>query len=405
MQNTRLTLRRIGLGALALGLLAILGYVATRTGPLAATRVTVVQVQPAALQPAIFGLGIVEARRAWMMGPTAAARVLRVAVDVGDTVKAGQLVAEMDPVDLDQRLSALDAALERARSAHAAAQAQVADAAARRELAAINARRNQELAAQNFISAGALEARNQEKLSADAALQAAQANLGAAAQDVTRQQAERAALRQQRASVRLLTPADGVVSSRDAEPGSTVVAGQPVLRIIDPRSLWIRMRVDQGRSEGLTTGLKASITLRSQPQTPLRGQVARVELLADSVTEERMAQVTFDAPLTDAALRASVGELAEVELLLPATPPLPVVPNASIQRYQGQLGVWRIRDGKPVFAPVRLGASSLSGQVQVREGLQAGDTVVVYSQKALSPGAHIQVVDALVKGEAQGSAP
>ena len=44
--------------------------------------------------------------------------------------------------------------------------------------------------------------------------------------------------------------------------------------------------------------------------------------------------------------------------------------------------MWRLQDGKPAFAPVRLGASSLDGQVQVLDGLQAGDTVVVYSQKA-----------------------
>ncbi len=86
----------------------------------------------------------------------------------------------------------------------------------------------------------------QEKVSADAALDAAQANLTGAAQDLTRLQADRAALLQQRATLRLLAPSDGIVSSRDAEAGSTVVAGQPVLRLIDPNSLWIKLRLDQG---------------------------------------------------------------------------------------------------------------------------------------------------------------
>jgi HlyD family secretion protein len=311
----------------------------------------------------------------------------------------------MDPVDLDQRLAALDAALARAASTQAAAQAQVADATARRELAALNAKRNQDLAAQNFISPGALEGRLQEKVSADAALQAAQANLSGSAQDITRQRAERAALQQQRGNVRLLAPADGVVTSRDAEAGSTVVAGQAVLRLIDPASLWVRMRVDQGRSAGLAPDLKASIVLRSQPHTPLQGQVARVELLADAVTEERIAQIAFtSAPAAAPAVTASVGELAEVELQLPETPSALLLPNASVQRLQGQTGVWRLQDGKPAFAPVRLGISSLDGRVQVLEGLRAGDSVVVYSQKALTEGARVQVVDALVKTTA-GSAP
>jgi HlyD family secretion protein len=400
MNQHRLLLRRIGIGALAIGMVAALAFVALRTGPLASVRVTVTTAQEGKLSPAIFGIGTVEARRSWMVGPTVAGRVLSVRVDVGDVVRAGQLLAEMDPVDLDQRLAALDAALARATSTQAAAQAQVTDAGARRELAAINAKRNQDLASQNFISPGALEGRLQEKTSADAALQAAQANLIGTSQDITRQKAERAALQQQRGNVRLLAPADGVVTNRDAEAGSTVVAGQPVLRLIDPASLWVRMRVDQGRSAGLAPGLKARIILRSQPRTPLQGQVARVELLADAVTEERIAQIAFASTQAHAA---SVGELAEVELQLPETPAALLLPNASIQRQQGQTGVWRLTDGKPAFAPVRLGASSLDGRVQVLEGLKANDSVVVYSQKALADGARVQVVDALVK--TAGSAP
>ena len=400
MTQHPLLLRRVGIAALAIGMAAALAFVALRTGPLASVRVTVVKMQEGKLSPTIFGVGTVEARRSWMVGPTVAGRVLSVRVDVGDLVRAGQLLAEMDPVDLDQRLTALDAALARATSTQAAAQAQVTDASARRDLAAINAQRNQDLAAQNFISPGALEGRLQEKVSADAALQAAQANLSGTAQDITRQKAERAALQQQRGNVRLLAPADGVVISRDAEAGSTVVAGQPVLRLIDPASLWVRMRVDQGRSTGLAPGLKARIILRSQPRTPLQGQVARIELLADAVTEERIAQIAFTSTQT---LAASVGELAEVELQLPETPTALLLPNASIQRLQGQTGVWRMTDGKPAFAPVRLGASSLDGRVQVLEGLNAGDSVVVYSQKALNEGARVQVVDALVKAVAEST--
>ena len=393
MKRNPLLLRRLALAALALAIVGGLAYVALRTGPLAPTRVTLTQVGQGQFSPAIFGIGTVQARRSWMVGPTVAGRVLAVKVDVGDTVKAGQLLAEMDPVDLDQRLTALDAALARAGSTQAAAQAQVVDATARRALAATNAKRNQDLANQNFISAGALEARMQEQASADAGLQAAQANLAGTGQDLARQKAERAALAQQRGNVRLLAPADGVVTSRDAEAGSTVVAGQPVLRLIDPASLWVNLRVDQGRSAGLSTGLKASIVLRSRPNAPLAGQVARVELLADSVTEERIAQVGFDT----AAVGVSVGELAEVTLQLPETPKSLLVPNASIQHRQGETGVWRLEGGKPVFAPVRLGAHSLDGQVQVLDGLKAGDSVVVYSQKALTADSNVQVVDALVK--------
>jgi len=397
MKRNPLLKRRVAVTAAVLALLGAMAFVALRTGPLAPVKVTLTRATAGSLTPAMFGIGTVEARRSWMVGPTIAGRVLSVKVDVGDVVKAGQLLAEMDPIDLDQRLQSLEASLARAGSAQASAQAQLNDTAARRTLAVANSERNQGLARQNFISASALEAREQELASANASLQAAEANVAGAAQDTQRLKADRAGLLQQRGSVRLLAPANAVVTTRDAEAGSTVVAGQPVLRLIDPASLWVRLHIDQGRSAGLAIGLPARIVLRSQPHNELSGQVNRVELLADSVTEERIAQVAF----AQMPAGVSVGEMAEVTLQLPNTASTLLLPNASIQRQQGRTGVWRLKAGRPEFVPVQLGASSLGGQVQVLQGLTAGDEVVVYSQKALSAGTRVQVVDALLQPGAQ----
>ena len=127
--------RRLMLGLLGLLLTAALVYVVMQSGPLAPTRVTVAHAAEGPLTPKLFGIGTVEARRSYLIGPTAAGRVRAVSVDVGDTVKAGQWLAEMDPVDLDERTAALDASVARAGSAMAAAEAQRRDARARRELA------------------------------------------------------------------------------------------------------------------------------------------------------------------------------------------------------------------------------------------------------------------------------
>lgn len=389
-----LSRKRRALWTAAAGLLlAGLVFAAVRVGPLAPMRVTVATVASEPLPLAVYGIGTVEARHSWLLGPTVAGRVLNVHVDVGQPVRAGQLLAEMDPVDLGDRLDAQDAALSKAHSAQSAAQAQLADATARRDLAHTNLRRQADLARQGFISASALEGREQELQSAQAAWNAAQANLQAAGLEARRLQAERAAAARQRQNSRLLAPADAVVTSRDAEPGSTVVAGQPVLRLAHPASLWVKLRVDQGRSAGLAAGLPAKIVLRSRPHQPLSGRVERVELQADAVTEERIAQVAFERVPTG----LSIGEMAEVTLELPAAPKAPVVPQASVRTYQGRTGVWRLRDGELDFVPVVWGASSLDGRVQALQGLQPEETVVVYSEKPLSPGVRFRVVDALVK--------
>ena len=390
------TSRRFILGAMAVALLGALAWVALRTGPLAPVKIQTTPVTTGSVAPELFGIGQVEAQRSWMVGPTAPGRVLTVKVDVGDHVAPGQALAEMDAVDMDQRLGALDASLARGQSSRAAAQAQLADAQARRALADANLKRNQDLARQNFISAGALEARTQETASANAGLQSAQANLDATAQDLNRLRAERAALAQQRDSLKLVAPAAAIVSSRDAEAGSTVVAGQAVIKLIDPASLWVKLRVDQGRSAGLAPGLVARVALRSRPGETFKGTVARVEPLADAVTEERLAQVAFD----EVPPGISVGEMAEVTLLLPASENGLLVPNAALQSQAGSSGVWLHKDGGLHFVALSTGASSLDGMVQVTpleaNTLQEGDAVVVYSQKALSADTRIAVVDELL---------
>lgn len=393
--------RRTVLVLLALLLVGALAYVALRSGPLAPTRITVVKVAEDTLEPALFGIGTVEARRSVSIGPTAAARVRRVMVDVGDAVAAGQLLAEMDPIDLDERVASIEASIARAQSAADAADAQRADAQARRELAAGNLRRNVALAEQDFISAFAVESRRQELASADAGLNSAQANAVAARQELKRLAADRAGLQRQRDNLRLVAPAAGLVTAREGEAGSTLVAGQALLRLIDPASLWVRLRVDQGRSAGLAVGLPAQIALRSDPEHALPGRVARVEAVSDSVTEERIAQVAFDrVPAV-----VSIGELAEVTLTLPRSASALLLPNASVKRRGDELGVWR-RDGKTAlrFVPVRLGAASLDGRVQVLQGLAAGDEVVVHSEKDLSDASRVTVVASLA-GQPDSASP
>jgi HlyD family secretion protein len=181
------------------------------------------------------------------------------------------------------------------------------------------------------------------------------------------------------------------VTSRDAETGTTVIPGQPVIRLIDPDSLWIKLRLDQGRSAGLKSGLDAKIVLRSQAQNILKGQVVRVDMLSDSVTEERVALVSF----TQVPKDISVGEVVEVTLELLPIENVVLIPNASIQRQGSNMGVWRVINGKPVFTKIRIGAISLDGDIAVLEGLHINDQVIVHSQKELTKSSRLRIVEAL----------
>ena len=368
--------RTLALVAVIVPLLALFVYVALRSGPLAPVSVTVASVETRTITPALFGIGTVQTRYTYRIGPTFAGRVKRLDVHVGDRVKAGQVLGEMDPVDLDQRIRAQGAALKRAEAA-------LREAAARQNFARSQARRYEQLFAVRTISEELATTKHQE-------LQIAEAALSGAQEELIRARSDGEALVAQRNNLRLVAPVDGLVAVRDVDPGTTIVAGQAVVEVISPESLWINARFDQISASGLAAGLPASVVLRSRNGQALTGRVLRVEPMADAVTEETLAKVTFDSrpePLPP------IGELAEVTIALPALPAAPVIPNAAVRREAGQVGVWKIVDGDARFTPVKLGAGDLDGHVQVLEGVRDGEQVVVYSEKALTAGSRIDVVD------------
>lgn len=394
--------RTLAMIAVIVPLLILFIYVALRSGPLAPVLVTVTTVENKAIAPAIFGIGTLEARYTYKIGPTVAGRVKQVNVNVGDFVHAGQLLGEMEPIDLDNRIIAQEATSKRAMASVLAAEAQTQDAAARRDFARIQAKRYEDLLLSRSVSAEAVDAKRQEYKVAESSLAASHANLEAARQELARTHADRGGLSQQRTNLRLITPVDGLVASRDIDPGTTVVAGQPVVVVIDPKSLWVNVRFEQLSASGLQAGLAAMIVLRSQKGYAIPGAVLRVEPLADAVTEEVLAKVVFDqlpVPLPP------IGELVEVTVALAKQPPAPVIPNASLQRVDGQLGVWAIEDGELKFEPIRIGATDLDGNVQVIEGLKGGQKVVLYSQHALKASSRIKIVKQIPGVSASGSKP
>ena len=345
MKRLRVSRRTLTLLAALLPLLALFVYVVLRSGPLAPIAVVAGTVETRSISPALFGIGNVEARYVYRIGPTMAGRVKRLDVEVGDHVHAGQLLGEMEPVDLDDRVRVQEAVIRRADAA-------LREAVARQTYARAQATRYRSLLVTHAVSQEAAAARDQEHQIADA-------GVAAARQELARSRADNEAVLAQRDNLRLLAPVDGLVAARDIEPGTTVVAGQAVIELIDPHSLWINARFDQISSAGLAAGLPAEIRLRSRRDEALAGVVVRVEPLAT----------------------------------LPALTPTPMIPAAAIQRVDGRIGVWLIDGNDLEFREIRLGMRDLEGNAQVLGGLQAGQRILVYSEKAVRAQSRIHVVE------------
>ncbi|ACV27442.1 efflux RND transporter periplasmic adaptor subunit [Kangiella koreensis] len=374
--------RTMALLAIMLPLALLFFYVILRSGPLSPILVTETKVTQASLSPALFGIGTVEARYRYKVGPTVPGRVKTLHVDIGEQVKKGQLLGVMDPVDLEERMQAQQSALMQAK-------AKLGEAQTRYQFAQDQFKRYQKLLAASSISEEQFDVKQQE-------LRITESALAAAKQELLRQEAEQKAMLAQQHNLELISPVDGIIVNRNAEQGTTVVAGQSVLEIINHSDIWINVRFDQIHATGLNAGLKAHIKLRSKSNQELPGEIYRVEPIADAVTEEFLAKVTFDH-LPDPL--PSIGELAEVTIELESLAASSVIPNAALKRIDGVLGVWKIVDGDLEYAPVSIGATDLDGLVEIKSGLSVGDSVVLHSEKALSPNSRIKLVESLVGEE------
>lgn len=378
MKFTAVSRRTLGLIAVAIPIVALFIYVVIRSGPMAPVSVTTYSVTMRELKPQIAGVGTVEARYVHRVGPITPGRLLRVEVQPGDPVEAGQILAELDPVDLDQRLDALRAAADRAEAA-------LSELEARHAFAASQADRYEKLFTAHVVSEEQVITKRQE-------LRIAESALNAGHKEIARARADVRAAESQRDSLVLRAPVDGIVAARTADPGTTVVAGQSVIEVIEPGEVWVNARFDQVSANGLAAGLPAVIELRSREGEFFGGEVVRVEPKADPVTEETVAKVAFAEEVEPLP---PLGEIVHLIVHLLVRKAAIAIPSAALRRVDHVIGVWKVVDGDIEFVPVRTGPTDLQGYVQVLDGLQVGDVVVLYSETTLTARTRIREVEAL----------
>ncbi|MCX7193308.1 MAG: efflux RND transporter periplasmic adaptor subunit, partial [Proteobacteria bacterium] len=325
---------RLKMMLLAVLLISGFAWVVLTRGPLAPVKVTVEKIQTGTLAAEVFGIGLVEARHNYTVSPVMTGRISKLAVDQGDQVQAGQVVAELDPIDLNEKLTSSRLMAERAANSIKVAEAQLIQAQSQGKTISASYKRYSELQAQGFVSRELLDARLNEKTAALAALDAATASLAAAKRDQSRAQSDASGINKLREQTRLISPVSGIVTARLVEQGAIVVPGQAVIQMVATNDIWIKTRIDQKQAGMIKAGQKTAIVLRSHPQTSVSGMVERVDLISDAVTEERIVNVA--AP----DLHASIGEYAEVTIKLPVLEKTRSIATAAVKRINQQDGVW-----------------------------------------------------------------
>ncbi len=320
--------------------------------------------------------GEVRARVESRLGFRVAGKMVQRQAELGQRVRVGQVLAQLDPQDF--------------KLASDAAQAQVAAALTNRDLAAADYKRYTALREQNFISGAELERR-------DTALKSAQAQLDQA-------RAQSASQGNQAAYTRLVSDAAGVVTAVEAEPGQVVAAGAPVLRIAQDGPRDVLFSVPEDKVAAVTIGSPVEVRLWASSEV-LAGTVREVAASADAVTRTFQVKVALDAaeppPLgaTVTVLPRALGRAGQSAIKLPT--------SALRQDAGGGSAVWVLEPStmtvrsQPVQVATAdgndavIGAGLMPGMLVVTAGvhvLAPGQTVRIYQEKGI-PG---QVVSAPV---------
>ncbi len=313
-----------------------------------APRVAVAIVQRGDIEAEVEGTGTVTADALVNIAPQITGRVEQVFVNEGDKVHAGQLLAQLDQGEQRHQI--------------ASAQSQV-DAAA-----TSSAERHREWSReQTLVTSGAVgheEAQQYEERDAVAksSLVNARAHL---------------ALAKYRLSLTVIRAlSDGIVTQRWVVPGAAVVPGQAMLTVADTHLVYVNTFIDQSLAGGLRPGQSAIIMLRGYQQQPLDGRILRIRPRADSVTEETVAQVSFEWPAT---IPFQLGAWANVFIRVGAKHDALLLPKAALMPMGNATFVWTVDAQDRLHSvPLRVIASSpRSPLVAVSGSLRDGDRVVL----------------------------
>lgn len=320
-------------------------------------RVQVLEVKPATYNPRVQLTGDIRARVQTQLSFRVSGKITERKADVGDRVTPRQVLARLDPKDLQNNVDSANAAV-------LAQQARVTEARAAFQRQAI-------LLPKGYTS-------RSEYDSAQAQLRASESSLAAA-------QAQLANAREQRGYTDLVADAPGVITARHAEAGQVVQATAPIFDLARDGERDAVFNVYEALVGQAAEGTPVTVSLLENPAVSVVGQVREVTPAVSS--QSGTLQVKVALPELPAAMRLGAVVSGSVE-----TPGKAMVelPWAALTKDEHDPAVWLLHDGKVALRKVNV-ARYLTGKVVVSDGLQAGDTVVIAGGQLLHPDMEVEV--------------
>lgn len=309
--------------------------------------------------------GEVKAQVESRLGFRVGGKIIKRQATLGQRVKAGQVLAQLDPQDY---ILAADAA-----------RAQVQLATTNRDLAAADYKRFQTLKEQNFISSAELERRETTLKAAQAQVAQAQSQL-----NVQGNQAKYAVL---------VSDVAGVVTAIEAEPGQVVTAGTPVVRIAADGVRDVVFSVPEDRVAGIKPGMAVKVRgwAKNAQVPPDLAKVREVSASADPATRTYQVKLALDSKVTAPPLGATMYVLPEG---LAGVQGMPVIklPTSALRQEGQASAVWLLDKATMTVKSQTVQITTADGnEVVIAAGLQPGMVVVSAGVHVLSAGQKVTI--------------
>ena len=333
----------------------------------------------------VFGIGNVSAKDIYSITAQTGGKIISILTDEGQWVKKGDLLITIDPVDIPELVEEMLISVEKTKSELKALIKESESLNAQKELALITYKRYEKLVKQSFVSKSEFDKAKTDLNALTAQLEATLVRIESSKIEVQRTQKNADSLKTKLSRFQIYAPVDGYVISKSAEVAQNVASSTTILKIVDPKTLWIRAYIDEKISGDIKVGQKAEITLRSQSNKQFTGYVKRIVAQSDAVTQEREINVAFD----DLPIPFYINEQARVTINVKTISNAITIPLNTLKVEDGKEGVWTLIDNKAYFKELNIQAKG-DNEAAIN-GIKTEDIIIIpdSSKKALSEGMRI----------------
>ena len=364
--KTKRSLIRKGL-VLAVCIMAILGYFFYPAGSSVekSTRLTE-KVTLGNIENTITAVGTLKALRSVNVGAQVSGQLKTVEVEVGDQVKKGQLLAEIDPASLEKRVEMSSAQLDNLN-------AQLLSKEAQREIKELNIKRQRLLLTSRGVSQAVVD-------QAEADLKIAEAEVSGLKAQIRQQQAQLGSEKVDLGYSKIYSPMDGTVVDQPAKEGETLNAVQSaptIVTVADLSVMTVEAQVSEADISKLRIGMPAYFTLLGQPDKRYEGKLRTIKPKPETTNNVVLYYALFDVPNSDGDLMLDMS--AQVYFVIDSATDTLLVPSAALSPAKGkdQRTVTIVDNaGKEQERTITIGISNRV-QTQVADGLKDGDEVVL----------------------------